>query len=436
MGKSEHEREMLLGYLMNALEDDEIAVVEMDLLLQPRLRAELAALQKELSPLTYVYESVDAPRNLAKRTCNKIWAQFDKEEHHRHFPTIVQKSPSVISPSVISMTIKDSYFEEPNTVSQHSTMNISDRSAVLEEILTVSPQAVSRQYDPMTSPEIFVSDASAQKRLVRRSPQFNSFLESSDDQNFSSATNNQLTVSNSNPSNPTTPAIQTSRNKTISSSSSGTKRKRRKRWVDITVSVAVGILIAFIAFPIINFAKNRMQHSIVKNTMQEINQSIGNYSQIHGTTGEIVSAGQGFFASPVNLTQSGWQELNSAQFPAFILSSTANQTFDIAPIESYPGVLKSVSNHGESIVSNRHGRDIILGQISPEIKPNDNSVSDFFPLDPHEFTDQTLISNVDYVIPITGGGSMIQTAYGQNVLFQNGRIFIRVLPVFTPNNKP
>ncbi|MDR3199764.1 MAG: hypothetical protein LBU34_18005, partial [Planctomycetaceae bacterium] len=69
---------------------------------------------------------------------------------------------------------------------------------------------------------------------------------------------------------------------------------------------------------------------------------------------------------------------------------------------------------------------IILGQTR-----TDNFVAETFPPDSHEFIDQTLISRID---PFTSNfdGSTVQTAYGQNVLFHNGRIFFRILPVFTP----
>jgi len=80
MKTPEQEKERLLGYLLNALDDREAAQVKEELACEPRLCAELAALQRELSPLNYLADSVEPPPRLAKRTCANIWATLDKED--------------------------------------------------------------------------------------------------------------------------------------------------------------------------------------------------------------------------------------------------------------------------------------------------------------------------------------------------------------------
>ena len=82
MTTHEHEKERLLGYLLNALDDHEAAQVKRDLSRQPRLRSELAMLQRELAPLNYITDPVEPPPQLADRTCAKIWATLDHEENH------------------------------------------------------------------------------------------------------------------------------------------------------------------------------------------------------------------------------------------------------------------------------------------------------------------------------------------------------------------
>ncbi|MDR1141078.1 MAG: hypothetical protein LBL62_05240, partial [Planctomycetaceae bacterium] len=107
---SDLNREMLLGYLTNALEDDEIAYVERELLCQPALRTELAMLQKELSPLTYVYESVDPPYNLAQRTCRRLWKHLDQMKQNSDYANHLV--PETLLGSVITMTIPASHFKD------------------------------------------------------------------------------------------------------------------------------------------------------------------------------------------------------------------------------------------------------------------------------------------------------------------------------------
>lgn len=397
---SELDREMLLGYLMNALDDDEIAQVEQKLRCQPALRTELATLQKELSPLTYVYESVDPPHHLAKRTCDRIWQHIDRvEQKEKYFPKMLRGS-------VVSMTIPASHSDDNSVVVNHSTVNHSvvnrsvtehskdnnylDVSEVLEKILTISA------CQPAIPASTEHTEHSNSKRLIRRSP----------------------------------------RSREHSKVSTPKQVKKNRRWFDFSISIAVGILIAVIAFPVINYVKNQTQNYLTQSKIHEINKSIDHYTQLQGKPENPTPIDN---SSPINLTQSGWQELKPTQFPVMLtetadydhssLNSTSVKSvpIDLSQIQLAPSLLKSVSqNSNPFVVSDSSNRDIILGQTG-----TNHHVTELFPLDSHEFIDQTLISKINQIVP-NSNGTTVQTAYGQNVLFQNGRIFFRVLPVFTP----
>jgi hypothetical protein len=389
---SELDREMLLGYLMNALEDDEIAYVERELLCQSAMRTELATLQKELSPLTYVYESVDPPHNLAKRTCAQIWEHVDRNERKKEYFSEMPLG------SVISMTIPSSHLNDDLIAVNRSIVNSSAVNQecsqdncleVLEKILTASA----------SQPAIPVSiehtdEHSNSKRLIRRFP----------------CSREHSAVSTTKPV------------------------KKNRRWLDFSMSIAVGILIAVIAFPVINYVKNQTQNYFTQSKIHEINKSIDHYTQLQGKPESPTPIDH---SSPINLTQSGWQELKPAQFPEMLTETANHSSFNSTPVKSVPidlsllqstpSLLKSVSQNSKPFVTaDTSNRDIILGQIGYQY-----SVTEFFPLDPHKFIDQTLISEVNQIVP-NSDGTTIQTAYGQNVLFQNGRIFFRILPVFTP----
>jgi len=71
------DKELLLGYLLNALDDRDTANVERELERNPSLRTELATLQQEIDPLDYIADDVEPPSNLATRTCDQIWTTFD-----------------------------------------------------------------------------------------------------------------------------------------------------------------------------------------------------------------------------------------------------------------------------------------------------------------------------------------------------------------------
>ncbi|MDR2704389.1 MAG: hypothetical protein LBC02_01295 [Planctomycetaceae bacterium] len=388
---SELDREMLLGYLMNALEDDEIAYVERELLCQSAMRTELATLQKELSPLTYVYESVDPPHNLAKRTCDHLWKYLDRTEQKKEYFSEIPLD------SVISMTIPASHLNDDFVAVNRSMVNSSVANQerpkdncleVLEKILTVS----ARQSPIPVSTES--PEHSGSKRLTRRS----------------------------------------SRSREHSAVSPEKTVKKNRRWLDFSISIAVGILIAVIAFPVINYVKNQTQNYFTQSKIHEINKSIDHYTQLQGKPENPTPIDN---SSPINLAQSGWQELKPAQFPV-MLTETADHSWlnsipvksvpvDLSQIQLAPSLLKSVSQNSKPFVdSDSHSRDIILGQTG-----TNHLVTEFLPLNPHEFVDQTLISEINQIVP-NSNGTTVQTAYGQNVLFQNGRIFFRVLPVFTP----
>jgi hypothetical protein len=66
-------RELLLGYLLDALDSQERARVERLLAADPALRAELAELKASLKPLDDDPEHLDPPPELAARTCESLW---------------------------------------------------------------------------------------------------------------------------------------------------------------------------------------------------------------------------------------------------------------------------------------------------------------------------------------------------------------------------
>ncbi|MDR0336452.1 MAG: hypothetical protein LBI18_05110 [Planctomycetaceae bacterium] len=394
---SDLDREMLLGYLMNALEDDELAYVERQLRCQPTLRTELAILQKELSPLTYVYESVDPPYNLAQRTCHRLWKHLDQqlEQENDCIDNFVPETPLG---SIITMTIPASHFDDDFTVANRSTVNsltahssatdfsvsnhgVDNCSETLEKISTVSP---SHQHSPIISATTS-TESSNNKRLIRRFPRYREHSAVS-------------------PANPV---------------------RKNHRWFDIAISVAVGIFIAVIAFPAINYIGSQTRNYFAQSKIHEINKSIDHYTQIQGLPEKAAPVEN---SSPINLAQSDWQELKPTQFPVMLTDEATHLSGNSIPFELFPGLLKSVSQNSTLFgFSEPRGRDIILGQT----QTNNHSAIDVFLPDSHEFIDQTLISEVNPLVSKIDG-STVQTAYGQNVLFHNGRIFFRILPVFAP----
>jgi hypothetical protein len=65
-------REQLLGYLLDALEDEERQQIEQQLEDDPSLIAELQTLRMALEPLAENYEDFEPPAGLAQRACSRV----------------------------------------------------------------------------------------------------------------------------------------------------------------------------------------------------------------------------------------------------------------------------------------------------------------------------------------------------------------------------
>ncbi len=72
---AENAQEQLLGYLLDALEDDERQQLQQELANDPHLRKQLATLRAALQPMEPTREPVDPPPGLAQRTCRFVTAQ-------------------------------------------------------------------------------------------------------------------------------------------------------------------------------------------------------------------------------------------------------------------------------------------------------------------------------------------------------------------------
>lgn len=72
-----HHRELLLGYLLGALEETERQQVEEQLERNPRLRRKLASMKRMLRPLRRSRRSFSPPKGLADRTCRMVALSAD-----------------------------------------------------------------------------------------------------------------------------------------------------------------------------------------------------------------------------------------------------------------------------------------------------------------------------------------------------------------------
>ena len=322
----ERERELLLGYLLNALDDREVAQVERELARQPHLRSELAILQRDLSPLNYMGDPVEPPPQLASRTCAKIWDTLDNDE---------QDCP------IDSGTFLDSAFYSPESVlPTHFLARTSDSSDEIESVPTKIPKKI--EID--------------NKENVPRS----------------------------------------------------------SHWISLVASVSVGIIIAFFLFPMIEYTKRSTRSYVTESWMSEINRRVDQYEQIHSNQNNIPQIEEIF---PFNLALSGWQELYSETLMSLPFLPTK-------PAISFKDMIVQVENtpHKKQI-----SNEIFRGQeryLLPDFDKENKSI----PLDTNGIPNHMLLLT-------PGQENSVRSAFGQDILLKDGRIFFRILPNAEPPKK-
>jgi len=70
-------REILIGYLLGALEPQESAKVDTEMQTNEDLRNDLATLYREISPINEIADRYEPPVGLATRTCQNLWSKID-----------------------------------------------------------------------------------------------------------------------------------------------------------------------------------------------------------------------------------------------------------------------------------------------------------------------------------------------------------------------
>ncbi|MDR2642932.1 MAG: hypothetical protein LBC74_09075, partial [Planctomycetaceae bacterium] len=276
MGDIVVEQELLLGYLMNVLDEDEVAEVERELARQPKLRGELAKLQKQISPLDILLETVDPPSDLTRRTCDNIWTttQNDKFTDNIHlFPITESNSQTII-------TEKNSPIETD-----------------------IQPQNLIAQFNP--NPQLPLTIAcfdSLEKNNICDSESINTSDNNSADGNLVRVGfDDAITGNNNCNDNIVTPVrINRRRSKQYTSDKQPPAKKSILR--QLIISAVIGISIAVIIYPAINYFIGKVTQLVVMQKVQQLNKNVDVYAQLSDPSIQT---------SPeeIDLTRFGWQEL-------------------------------------------------------------------------------------------------------------------------------
>ena len=326
--EKEQTKERLLGYLLNALDDGEAAQVEKELERSSSLRAELAALQREISPLDRLGDSVEPPPGLASRTCNKIWNALDRGDS-----------------------------------------DCLPNSGIFLDSAYYSPEAV--------LPSFLLMENSETKEIEKEKPLAAKKIKIEDE-----------------------PPV------------------RSTPWVGLIASVSVGILASLVLFPMINYVKRSTQSHVTETWMNEINRRVDQYEQIHGNPWNASNVEE---LPPYNLALHGWLEV-----PAEIFINAENNSREM---ERNGAVLTRRRSNTPSpfdmfikdeLSGELNAHEVVRGQ-QPLRLPHFEGLDEPIPLDAERLAEYMLLLVPGQAIPV-------RSAFGQDFLFRDGRVFSRELP--------
>ena len=196
--------------------------------------------------------------------------------------------------------------------------------------------------------------------------------------------------------------------------------QRRSHWIGLVASISVGMVIAGFLFPMIIIVTRSTQSHVTEHWTNEINRRVGTYEQIHASHGNAPHNAE---LAPHNLAANSWQELRADVF-------TLHHESSVGRIDSSSGLhtpfVAVIAPAYANPYTHKTSGEIILEQQSPVFLVE--SFPDWDVLAPSDMN-----AMADSMLLVTPGqGNPARTAFGQNILLRDGRVFLRVLPGMEP----
>jgi len=171
----------------------------------------------------------------------------------------------------------------------------------------------------------------------------------------------------------------------------------RSSHIGLIASMSVGILIAVFLFPVIRLAERGTRSFVKESFTGEICRRVDQYEQINAN----LNAVQGDEILPINLALSGWKELRSEI---------------LAPNEGFNTPTARLDN----VYPTAYCSDKDILKLPPPLWGDSEDFLEPIPLDMSTLSDRMLLV-------LLGQESTARSAFGQDILFKDGRIFFRDL---------
>ena len=188
--------------------------------------------------------------------------------------------------------------------------------------------------------------------------------------------------------------------------------RRSSHWVGLVASVSVGMVIAFLLFPMVALVTRSTQSYMTESWENEIQRRVGNYEQIHANQGNTLLNEE---LLPYNLAASSWQELHSEIFwhRHNVLSREGRKSW--LPDPDPPTI------------------EEVFAAITVQLPPLSHVLLSESPLPLYSEASSPVAADMstmaDSMLLVTPGQNhSVRSAFGQNILLRDGRVFFRILP--------
>ena len=243
-------REILIGYLLGALEPHESVKIDAEMQNSEYLRNDLAVLYREISPMNEIADHYEPPVGLATRTCRNLWAKIDSTQNSQitnalHPPKTDRKKRKITVVVSKNDDIQTLGEDEKSAHSPQPTLRTQnfDVAIPLSQALLLAPQA--RPKKP--------------NKILRRVDQ----AEETPDEPHLFLADSMVIVKNHPP-----------KHYGRKSKDAATKIKRPWTNREIFASLLVGLVVAVVVFPLVQMGINSFREMITRQQIQNFANSM------------------------------------------------------------------------------------------------------------------------------------------------------------------
>jgi len=350
-------REILLGYLLEALEPHESAKVDAELETNEQLQNDLAEIYREISPINEIIDFHESPVGLAGRTCRNLWEKIDSANAEKSTKNNIVHLTTHSSPPKRRASVVFTQ-SQPEPQKNNSIINADiDAQSSSEELCLDAPIPLSQAVRMASDKPHSIAKLVRRIDPAEQTPPVHSNL-------------NKIFIEDTKPTKGQLPKYYGRKTK------AETQTKRPWTVRDAFASLLVGLTAAVLIFPVIQMGIGNFREMIVQKKLQSVAQSMSpNTSQFspyglsQGDLRALVSmnidphsasqlqtqraTAKTFSSSPKNpvaVTQPPMQ--TPLQMPlivpasfSFPVSEESFRTISPAPLRIVPDLLSVIDNH-------------------------------------------------------------------------------------------